>query len=86
MKRAIIIVLDSVGIGAMPDAGEYGDKGANTLGHIAESIDGFSLPNLAKMGLGNIAPLKGIPPFPAPSGTCAHGAEVQILPYQTCEG
>ena len=68
MKRAIIIVLDSVGIGAMPDAGEYGDAGADTLGHIAESIDGFSLPNLAKMGLGNIAPLKGIPPSPAPSG------------------
>lgn len=68
MKRAIIIVLDSVGIGAMPDAGEYGDTGADTLGHIAESIDGFRLHNMEKMGLGNIAPLKGIPPSPAPTG------------------
>lgn len=68
MKRAIIIVLDSAGIGEMPDAGEYGDAGANTLGHIAEAIEGFSLPNLEKMGLGNIAPLKGVPPSPSPSG------------------
>ena len=68
MKRAIIIVLDSAGIGEMPDAGEYGDAGANTLGHIAAAVEGFSLPNLEKMGLGNIAPLKGVPPSPAPSG------------------
>ena len=68
MKRAIIIVLDSVGIGEMPDAEEYGDAGANTLGHIAEAVEGFSLPNLEKMGLGNIAPLKGVPPSPAPTG------------------
>ncbi|MDP8214566.1 MAG: phosphopentomutase [Candidatus Euphemobacter frigidus] len=68
MKRAIIIVLDSVGIGEMPDAGEFGDAGANTLGHVAGSIDDFSLPNMEKMGLGNIAPLRGVPPSPAPSG------------------
>jgi phosphopentomutase len=68
MKRAIIIVLDSAGIGEMPDAGEYGDAGANTLGHIAAAVEGFSLPNLEKMGLGNIATLKGVPPSPAPSG------------------
>ena len=68
MKRAVIIVLDSVGIGEMPDSGSYGDAGANTLGHIAENLEGFSLPNMEKMGLGNIAPLKGVPPSPAPSG------------------
>ncbi|MFH1038961.1 MAG: phosphopentomutase [PVC group bacterium] len=68
MKRAIIIVLDSVGIGEMPDAGDFGDAGANTLGHIAKSVDGFALPNMEKMGIGNIAPLRGIPPSPAPSG------------------
>jgi len=68
MKRAIIIVLDSAGIGEMPDAGEYGDAGANTLGHIAAAVEGFSLPNMEKMGLGNIAPLKGVPPSPTPTG------------------
>ena len=68
MNRAIIIVLDSAGIGEMPDAGEYGDAGANTLGHIAAAVEGFSLPNMEKMGLGNIAPLKGVPPSPSPSG------------------
>ncbi len=76
MKRAIIIVLDSVGIGEMDDADSYGDRGANTLGNIAAAIEGFSLPNLARMGLGNIAPLKGIPPSPAPSGAFGKAAEL----------
>lgn len=55
MKRAIIIVLDSVGIGALPDAGIYGDEGSNTLGNISESLKDkgwFKLPNLERMGLG----------------------------------
>ena len=76
MKRAIIIVLDSVGIGEMPDAGDFGDAGANTLGHIAENIGGFALPNMEKMGIGNIAPLRGIPPCPAPSGAYGKLAEL----------
>lgn len=71
MKRAIIIVLDSVGIGALPDAENYGDQGADTLGNIARAMNGLSLPHLEKMGLGNIAPLKGIPPSPHP--TAAYG-------------
>lgn len=52
-KRAIVIVLDSVGIGAMPDASEFGDKGANTLGNI-NSVRPLNVPNLIKLGIGNI--------------------------------
>ena len=58
-KRIHLVVLDSVGIGEAPDAKEFGDEGANTLGHIAE-VAGLSVPNMQKMGLGNIAPLTGI--------------------------
>ena len=54
MKRVIIVVLDSAGIGELPDAAKYGDEGSNTLGNIAASVSGFSLPNLEKLGLGNI--------------------------------
>ncbi len=76
MKRAVIIVLDSAGIGEMPDAGDWGDRGANTLGNIAAAVKGFSLPHLARMGLGNIAPLNGVPPSPAPSGAFGKAAEL----------
>ena len=72
--KVILIVLDSVGIGAAPDAAEYGDVGANTLGHIAQAIaGGLRMPNLQRMGLGNIPallpnglPLAGLPPADAP--------------------
>lgn len=60
-KRIIFIVLDSVGIGEMYDAEDYGDQGANTLGNIAESVGGLQVPNLARLGLGRIHPLKGVP-------------------------
>jgi len=53
LNKAILIVLDSVGVGNAPDAHLYGDEGANTLGHIAEKT-GFTLPNLEKIGLGHI--------------------------------
>ncbi|MBL4889335.1 MAG: phosphopentomutase, partial [Candidatus Lindowbacteria bacterium] len=65
-KRVIVIVLDSVGIGEMPDAAEYGDAGSNTLGNIADKVGGLKLPNLQKLGLGNIAPVKGVPPVEDP--------------------
>ncbi len=58
-KRIHLIVLDSVGIGEAPDAASFNDTGSHTLGHIAESME-IALPNLEKMGLGNIADLKGI--------------------------
>jgi phosphopentomutase len=60
-KRTFLIVMDSVGIGEAPDAEKFGDKGAHTLGHIAEHMNGLQVPNLEKMGLGNIDPkMKGI--------------------------
>ncbi len=60
MKRVFLVVLDSVGCGYLPDADKYGDVGANTLGHIADNIDNFDLPNLTKLGLSNILSLKGV--------------------------
>ncbi|MCM3719684.1 phosphopentomutase [Fictibacillus phosphorivorans] len=60
-KRTFLIVMDSVGIGEAPDADKFGDKGAHTLGHIAEHMNGLQAPNLEKLGLGNIDPtIKGI--------------------------
>ena len=67
-RRIIWIVLDSVGIGAMPDAADYGDVGSDTLGNIALRR-GLKLPNLARLGLGNIKSLAGIEPAPAPAGS-----------------
>ncbi len=64
-RRVIWIVLDSVGIGEMPDAAQYGDAGSDTLGNIAR-LRGLKLPNLERLGLGNIKPLAGIPPAPQP--------------------
>lgn len=58
-KRVHLIVLDSVGIGEAPDAEEFGDKGSHTLGHIAERA-GLNVPNMERLGLGNIEPLKGV--------------------------
>ncbi|VGO21703.1 phosphopentomutase [Pontiella sulfatireligans] len=63
--KVILIVLDSVGIGAAPDAADYGDAGGATLQHIAESVSGLELPTLQKLGLGNIPTLlPSIPPIP----------------------
>ncbi|MDV8934756.1 MULTISPECIES: phosphopentomutase [Carnobacterium] len=58
-KRVHLVVMDSVGIGEAPDAEAFGDKGSDTLGHIAD-IAGLDIPNLEKLGLGNIRPLKGV--------------------------
>ncbi len=72
-KRVIWIVLDSVGIGALPDAGDYGDVGRNTLGHIAESRP-LKLPTLVTLGLANIAPLKNLSPAANPQSSYGKGA------------
>src|SRR5881275_42444 len=64
MPRACVIVLDAVGAGALPDAGDYGDEGSNTLGNVARTVGGLDLPNLEALGLGNIEPLEGCPPEP----------------------
>lgn len=76
-KRVMLIVLDSVGVGALPDAHLYGDEGSNTLGNIAKQVK-LALPNLRKLGLGNIVPLEGIPPVPVPVG--AYGKMEELSP------
>jgi phosphopentomutase len=64
--RAALVVLDSVGIGEMPDAARYGDEGSNTLANTARAVGGLSLPHLCELGLGNIAPILGADPVPRP--------------------
>jgi len=71
--RVIWIVLDSVGIGALPDAVDYGDVGRNTLGHVVESRP-LRMPNLVRLGLANIAPLAHLAPEAAPTGCFGKGA------------
>ncbi|RLQ92605.1 phosphopentomutase [Planomicrobium sp. Y74] len=65
-NRIHLVVLDSVGIGEAPDAAAFGDTGSDTLGHIAESIDGLNMPNMEKLGLGNIKTVQGILPVSSP--------------------
>jgi phosphopentomutase len=65
-RRAIVIVLDACGVGALPDAARYGDEGTNTLAHLAEAVGGLELPTLAALGLGSILPLRGVPPAQSP--------------------
>ncbi|USK32414.1 phosphopentomutase [Bacillus sp. F19] len=60
-KRIFLIVMDSVGIGEAPDAADFGDTGSNTLGHIAEHMNGLQMPHMAKLGLSNIEEIQGIP-------------------------
>ncbi|MEI3598446.1 MULTISPECIES: phosphopentomutase [unclassified Oceanobacillus] len=73
-KRVFVVVMDSVGIGEAPDAEKYNDVGANTLGHIAEHMDGLHMPNMEKLGLGNIHELRGIGPVEKP---LAHYTKMQ---------
>ena len=61
-KRIFVIVMDSLGVGAMSDSPEFGDVGVNTLGHISQSVDSFYMPNLQKMGMANLTPLKQVDP------------------------
>lgn len=65
-KRIFVIVVDSLGVGAMPDSAEFGDIGVNTLGHISESVEEFKIPNLAKLGIANLTDLKQVPPADGP--------------------
>ncbi len=66
MSRVIILLLDGVGCGELPDADRFGDKGSNTLGNLARSVNGLNLPNLGALGLGNIIPVRGVPPADEP--------------------
>lgn len=75
IKRAIVIVLDSVGVGALPDAAEYGDEGSNTLGNTARAVGGLDLPHLGALGLGHITEVMGVPPAAHPEGAFGRLAE-----------
>ena len=65
-RRAFVIVLDACGAGELPDSPDYGDAGANTLGHVAEAAGGLDLPVLQRLGLGSALPLRGCPPAADP--------------------
>ena len=67
-KRVFVIVIDSLGIGVMPDGEKFGDVGVNTLGHIAESVETFRIPTLQKLGMANLTPLKQVPAVENPLG------------------
>lgn len=67
-KRVFVIVIDSLGIGVMPDGEKFGDIGVNTLGHIAESVETFRIPTLQKLGMANLTPLKQVPAVENPLG------------------
>lgn len=67
-KRIFTIVIDSLGIGAMPDSQEYGDVKVDTLGHIAESVENFNIPNLQKMGISNLHKIKHVDAAKKPLG------------------
>lgn len=66
VKRVALIVLDSVGVGELPDAEKYGDVGSNTLGNMALAVGGLNMPNLGSLGLGSIIPVYGVPPVDKP--------------------
>jgi len=76
MKRVVIVVLDSVGVGALPDAHLYGDEGSNTLAHVAKAMGGLHMPNAGKLGLGNIISIQGVPSEEEPTGAWGKMAEV----------
>ncbi|HUI43346.1 MAG TPA: phosphopentomutase [Terriglobia bacterium] len=76
-ERVILVVLDSLGIGAQPDAAEWGDAGRDTLGHIAEKR-GLRVPNFVRLGLANIRPLAGLAPAASPEG--AYGKATLLSP------
>jgi len=69
--RVILIVLDSCGVGELPDAFEYGDRGSNTLLNTAKEVGGLKLPNLERLGLGNVQPIKGV--FPQKNPLACYG-------------
>lgn len=78
IKRIILVVLDSVGIGEMPDASKYGDVGSDTLGNVSKAVGGLSLPNIEKLGLGNIDGVKNISKCENPIGSFGKCAELSI--------
>src|SRR6516165_8539226 len=68
IDRVVLIVLDSCGCGAAPDAKHYGDDGADTLGNMSVKLGGMTLPHLQGLGLGHLTTILGVPPVAAPRG------------------
>ncbi len=75
-RRAVVIILDGVGSGNAPDAAEFGDEGANTLANTARAVGGLEVPNLQKLGLGNVEEIEGVPPEGSPGAS--HGLMVEL--------
>ena len=75
IKRVVLIILDSVGAGALPDAARYGDEGSDTLGNMARALGGLSLPHFQQLGLGNIHPILGVAPASEPLAAYGRMAE-----------
>ncbi len=73
--RFVILVADSVGAGALPDAAAYGDAGSDTLGNLSRAVGGISLPVMGGMGLGNVVPIRGVPPVGRPTASWGRMAE-----------
>ena len=78
INRVTLVVLDSVGAGELPDAKDFGDEGSNTLGNLAKATGGLDLPNMQKIGLGNITDIKGVAPNSSPDGAYGKAKEVSI--------
>jgi phosphopentomutase len=76
IERVIWIVLDSVGMGELPDAADYGDVGSNTIGNIAKKVGGLNIPNLTRLGLGNIEGMQNLARTDKPEGVFARLAEL----------
>ncbi|MBD7935996.1 MULTISPECIES: phosphopentomutase [Cytobacillus] len=77
-KRIFLIVMDSVGIGEAPDAKNFGDEGAHTLGHIAEKMNGLHMPHMARLGLSNINEIKGIAKVAQPEASFTKLQEASV--------
>jgi phosphopentomutase len=75
-RRTVVVVLDGVGAGDAPDAADYGDEGANTLGNTAKAVGGLDLPNLRRLGLGSVTEIEGVPSEGSPSAS--HGLMVEL--------
>ena len=76
MKRVFVLVLDSFGIGALPDAASFGDEGAHTLDHLVAAAGGLDVPRLVRLGLGSIEGVRSVPRVPGPEGAFGRAAEV----------
>jgi phosphopentomutase len=76
VERVTVVVLDGVGVGALPDAADFGDEGSNSVGNTARVVGGLALPNMGLLGLGNLTDVMGVPPVGETIGAYGRMAEV----------